>query len=121
MAKRRTCGLGNGNFGHLLPTRRRNIHNRRTGRRSMENCRVKSTGRCWPLWAFPMQGNQPCYRLLPAAYAKNCSTMLLPHWHLKLGIVTYRDGKSFCMADLPGIIEGAAEGKGLGHRFFTPY
>ena len=32
-------------------------------------------------------------------------------------MVPYRDELSFCVADLPGIIEGAAEGKGLGHRF----
>ncbi len=108
-------GLGNSNFAtptNQVPEHAQPGEDGIEGWKQIELKVLADVG----LVGFPNAGKSTLLSVITAAKPKIANyafTTLTP----QLGMVAYRDNRSFCIADLPGIIEGAAEGKGLGHRF----
>ena len=108
-------GLGNSNFAtptNQVPEYAQPGETGSEGWKTLELKVLADVG----LVGFPNAGKSTLLSVITAAKPKIANyafTTLTP----QLGMVEYRNNKSFCIADLPGIIEGAAEGKGLGYRF----
>lgn len=108
-------GLGNSNFKSSTNQTPRFAQQGEEGREEWKVLELKVLADVG-LVGFPNAGKSTLLSVITAAKPKIGSyafTTLVPN----LGIVKYRDARSFVMADIPGIIENAHEGKGLGHRF----